>query len=307
VSLAEAADRFGTPLYVLDEHEVRERCRTYRAAFPDADVVYAAKAFLCRAVAHWVQEEGLGLDVCSAGELELAVTTGFPPRHRPRTRTPRITRRHEQPRHRHVAAGLLAEPERDASGYRRYDAQAVVDLIGIKTLADAGVPLARINGLLNAQPEEFAEAIAEIDQALTTKIRDLTHHRRRIAELTAGERLILPAEVIDILDRPRALGTSERMVRIERDVWIMVAALSPQSLPEWIAAKNAAFADPEFQRLYLACDKALDWDPDDPRLTDLAAAMAAWDARQPAPAKVQPGTLTLMYSHVAGSSRRGSG
>ncbi|MEV6540296.1 diaminopimelate decarboxylase [Streptomyces sp. NPDC051665] len=79
VSLAEAADRFGTPVYVLDEQEIRDRCRTYRTAFPDADVVYAAKAFLCRAMAHWVQEEGLGLDVCSAGELALAVTTGFPP------------------------------------------------------------------------------------------------------------------------------------------------------------------------------------------------------------------------------------
>ncbi|MET7980259.1 diaminopimelate decarboxylase, partial [Streptomyces mirabilis] len=79
VSLTEAADRFGTPLYILDEREVRERCRTYRTAFPDADIVYAAKAFLCRAMAHWVQEEGLGLDVCSAGELALAVTTGFPP------------------------------------------------------------------------------------------------------------------------------------------------------------------------------------------------------------------------------------
>ncbi|WP_328827783.1 diaminopimelate decarboxylase [Streptomyces sp. NBC_00252] len=79
VSLAEAADRFGTPVYVLDEQEIRERCRTYRTAFPEADVVYAAKAFLCRAMAHWVQEEGLGLDVCSAGELALAVTTGFPP------------------------------------------------------------------------------------------------------------------------------------------------------------------------------------------------------------------------------------
>ncbi|WP_037916071.1 diaminopimelate decarboxylase [Actinacidiphila yeochonensis] len=78
VSLAEAADRFGTPLYVLDEAEVRARCRGYLAAFPDADVVYAAKAFLCRAVARWVREEGLGLDVCSAGELELAVTSGFP-------------------------------------------------------------------------------------------------------------------------------------------------------------------------------------------------------------------------------------
>jgi len=79
VSLAELADRFGTPVYVLDETEVRDRCRTYRDAFPDAEVLYAAKAFLCRAVAHWMDEEGLGLDVCSAGELELAVTTGFPP------------------------------------------------------------------------------------------------------------------------------------------------------------------------------------------------------------------------------------
>ncbi|ELS51686.1 diaminopimelate decarboxylase [Streptomyces viridochromogenes] len=79
VPLAEVADRFGTPVYVLDEHEVRERCRAYRQLFPDAEVLYAAKAFLCRAMVHWVAEEGLGLDVCSAGELELAVTTGFPP------------------------------------------------------------------------------------------------------------------------------------------------------------------------------------------------------------------------------------
>ncbi|MGW4910857.1 diaminopimelate decarboxylase [Streptomyces sp. NPDC004270] len=79
VPLAEVADRFGTPVYVLDEDEVRERCRTYRDAFPDAEVLYAAKAFLCRAMVHWTEEEGLGLDVCSAGELELAVTTGFPP------------------------------------------------------------------------------------------------------------------------------------------------------------------------------------------------------------------------------------
>lgn len=67
VSLAEAADRFGTPVYVLDEHEVRERCRAYRTAFPDADIVYAAKAFLCRAMAHWVQEEGLGLTSAPPG------------------------------------------------------------------------------------------------------------------------------------------------------------------------------------------------------------------------------------------------
>lgn len=79
VPLTEVADRFGTPAYVLDEAEVRDRCRAYLRAFPGADVCYAAKAFLCRAMVHWVREEGLGLDVCSAGELELAVTSGFPP------------------------------------------------------------------------------------------------------------------------------------------------------------------------------------------------------------------------------------
>ncbi|MGW2475158.1 diaminopimelate decarboxylase [Streptomyces sp. NPDC001665] len=79
VPLADIADRFDTPAYVLDEDEVRTRCRTYRAAFPDADVLYAAKAFLSRGMVRWIGEEGLGLDVCSAGELELAHAAGFPP------------------------------------------------------------------------------------------------------------------------------------------------------------------------------------------------------------------------------------
>ncbi|MEU8887699.1 diaminopimelate decarboxylase [Streptomyces sp. NPDC048442] len=77
VSLSALADRFGTPVYVLDEQEVRDRARAWRRALPDAEVAYAAKAFLCRAVVDWIREEGLGLDVCSAGELELAVTHGF--------------------------------------------------------------------------------------------------------------------------------------------------------------------------------------------------------------------------------------
>ncbi|WEH26145.1 diaminopimelate decarboxylase [Streptomyces sp. AM 3-1-1] len=78
VPLTSAAERYGTPLYVLDEDQARARARAYRAAFPDAGVHYAAKAFLCRALVRWLDEEGIGLDVCSAGELELAVATGFP-------------------------------------------------------------------------------------------------------------------------------------------------------------------------------------------------------------------------------------
>ncbi|MFI2611782.1 diaminopimelate decarboxylase [Kitasatospora sp. NPDC018619] len=78
VGLAEAAERFGTPLYVLDEAEVRRRARAYRRALPHAEVLYAAKAFLCSAMADWAEQEGLGLDVCSSGELWLAVSAGFP-------------------------------------------------------------------------------------------------------------------------------------------------------------------------------------------------------------------------------------
>ncbi|MFC5719144.1 diaminopimelate decarboxylase [Streptomyces gamaensis] len=78
VPLTELADRFGTPCYVVDEDEVRARARAWRAALPDAEVAYAGKAFLCRAMVHWIEEEGLSLDVCSAGELELAAHCGFP-------------------------------------------------------------------------------------------------------------------------------------------------------------------------------------------------------------------------------------
>ncbi|HEX6937160.1 MAG TPA: diaminopimelate decarboxylase [Actinomycetes bacterium] len=68
----------GTPAFFLDEADLRRRCRDYREAFGEATVFYAAKAFLCTAVARWVAEEGLGLDVCTGGELAVAVRAGFP-------------------------------------------------------------------------------------------------------------------------------------------------------------------------------------------------------------------------------------
>jgi diaminopimelate decarboxylase len=72
------ATEHGTPAFFLDESDLRQRCRAYRAAFGSAQVYYAAKAFLCTAVARWVEEEGLGLDVCTGGELAVAVRAGFP-------------------------------------------------------------------------------------------------------------------------------------------------------------------------------------------------------------------------------------
>jgi DNA-binding transcriptional MerR regulator len=206
--------------------------------------------------------------------------------------------------------GLLAEPERDASGYRRYDAQAVIDLIRIKTLAEAGVPLARVEELLGAEPEPFAQAVAQIDEDLAARIRELKRHRRRIAELTGGERLFLPDEVVDFLDELRALGVSERSVRIERDGWIMLAARHSEAVLQFIEDKRALLADPEFQRLYLAYDQAYDWKPDDPRLHDLAAAMAAYLERaeqggeQLVPDETADGTqlVTVLVSRLGDSS-----
>jgi DNA-binding transcriptional MerR regulator len=175
--------------------------------------------------------------------------------------------------------GLLPEPGRDASGYRRYDAAAVVDLIRIKTLAEAGVPLARIGELLRATPAEFSNAVASIDKSLRDKVTELEAHRRRLAELTQGERLFLPDEIVELLDDLRAMGVSERTVTVERDGWILSIAISPGPARKWAEQKRAALADPEFRALYVECDLAFDWPPDDPRLGQLATRMAVWSAK----------------------------
>ena len=73
VPLTDVADEFGTPTYVIDEADFRTRARSYRAALGDTEVLYAGKSLLTIAVARWAHEEGLGIDVCSAGELAIAM------------------------------------------------------------------------------------------------------------------------------------------------------------------------------------------------------------------------------------------
>jgi diaminopimelate decarboxylase len=72
------AAKFGTPALFLDEADFRARCHAFRDAFAGGDVYYASKAFLTTTVARWIAEEGLGLDVATGGELELALRAGFP-------------------------------------------------------------------------------------------------------------------------------------------------------------------------------------------------------------------------------------
>ena len=78
----ELAERFGTPLYVISEEMIRDRCRTVRETFlnrwENVFAVYAGKAFLPLAMCRIVQSEGLGLDLVSGGELHTALAAGFP-------------------------------------------------------------------------------------------------------------------------------------------------------------------------------------------------------------------------------------
>ena len=177
--------------------------------------------------------------------------------------------------------GLLKEPPRDSSGYRRYSAQHAIELVKIKTLADAGVPLARAKELLAANPEQFAAAIAEIDRKLQERLEALIRTRERIAQLNSGDRLFVSAEVADFLDYLRQIGVSQRTIQLERDLWILVQSISPREAAILIGDKRDAINDPKFRSIYLAYDAAFDWSPDDPRLPALAKRAKRWIANRP--------------------------
>jgi diaminopimelate decarboxylase len=86
VSVIELAREFGTPAYVIDEDDFRSRARDFQQTYAEvfdtlsggADVFYAGKAFLCTEVARWIHDEGLHLDVCTGGELAVAIRAGVP-------------------------------------------------------------------------------------------------------------------------------------------------------------------------------------------------------------------------------------
>ena len=77
----ELAKQFGTPLYIMDEAHIRDICRQYHSSFvkglENAEVIYASKAFSTLAMCRIIDEEGLGLDVVSGGELYTALQANF--------------------------------------------------------------------------------------------------------------------------------------------------------------------------------------------------------------------------------------
>jgi len=185
--------------------------------------------------------------------------------------------------------GLLPEPERTSSGYRNYDAQAVVRLIRVHVLTRAGVPLSQVEGLLDAEPERFATEVQQIDRRLRAQIKELEQTRQRLARLAAGEHLALPDSVVDYLDRLRVLGVDERYVEIERDAWIMVAAQVPDRIESIIAQKHQDLDDPDVVRLYALLSGVLDWSKDDLRLIEIADILDRLNIRAAEDGELDPG------------------
>ena len=169
--------------------------------------------------------------------------------------------------------GLLPEPPRDASGYRSYGAQAVVDLARIRILADAGVPLRKINEFTHASPAVLRAEVAEIDRNLRAQIRRLQATRKALASLATDEPF-LPPELLtvhaEIQRRAAEAGVSPRTLDMEREGWILASTLYPELMEQWVETQMRLMSDPAYMELYLLTDQAYDWAADDPRIEDLA-------------------------------------
>ncbi|MGW5745741.1 MerR family transcriptional regulator [Amycolatopsis sp. NPDC003861] len=171
------------------------------------------------------------------------------------------------------AKGLLPEPDRDRSGYRRYHAADAVELIKIRTLAEAGVPLARIRELRAG--DGLASALRQIDDDLAARIEALRATRSRLRRLASGRLSPLPDEVVAYLGRLPDLGFSERWVTLQGDLWLLVFATHPETARANFRDQSSMLDDPALLAVVLEYDRVHDVDPHDPRVDALASRLVA--------------------------------
>ncbi len=166
--------------------------------------------------------------------------------------------------------GLLAEPDRDSSGYRRYTARDAIALIKIRTLAEAGVPLARIRYLLTATDEEFRRAMNHLDADLTSRIRALRNTQERLRDLATGRDKLLPDAVAKHVEQLRDIGLSQRWIDFVSDLWILTFATHPDTAIGLLRDQAQALNDPDLCQIFVDYDRAYDLDPNDRAIDDLA-------------------------------------
>ncbi|AQZ66093.1 Transcriptional regulator, MerR family [[Actinomadura] parvosata subsp. kistnae] len=170
--------------------------------------------------------------------------------------------------------GLVKEPERDSSGYRRYRSADLLRLAQARTLAGAGVPLAEIGDLLDADPEQFAATLNDVHRRLTEQIEDLIARRDTLDRLAHGDRALLPDRACAVLDRLTALGFSPDYVATQREAMVLARALIPAIFDSFLTQLEHSLDDSELIELIKRGIEARSWDPDDPRIEELASALA---------------------------------
>jgi DNA-binding transcriptional MerR regulator len=170
--------------------------------------------------------------------------------------------------------GLVAEPARDSSGYRRYGSAELLRLVQVRTLAAAGVPLAETGPLLDADAPRFTAALAEVEQQLTARIEELEERRATLHRLADGNRALLPDHAVALLERFPALGFTEDQVAAAREGWVLAKALVPEGFDEYLVHVEQALLDSRFLDLSKRAAESAAWEPDDPRIDALATALA---------------------------------
>ncbi len=171
--------------------------------------------------------------------------------------------------------GLVAEPARDPSGYRRYAYPDLIRLVQVKTLAAAGVPLADIQDLLNTTPERFAAVVADVQRRLTQRIEELTERRDTLGQLVHGNQVLRSDRARAVLDRMNALGFSADYVVTQWEGLVLFRTLLSEGFDDFPTHLERRLDNPEDVELTRRAWEAASWRPDDPRLPELAAALAA--------------------------------
>jgi DNA-binding transcriptional MerR regulator len=170
--------------------------------------------------------------------------------------------------------GLLDEPRRDTSGYRRYTSTDLLRLVQVRTLAGAGVPLAEIGALLDADPARFAAAVADVERRLDDRIAGLVARRDTLRRLADGDRALLPDRACAVLERFAERGFGPEVVASQREALVLVRALAPALFDGFVAQLERRLDDPAYLQLWKRSWDAMSWAVDDPRLDGLAAELA---------------------------------
>lgn len=170
--------------------------------------------------------------------------------------------------------GLIDEPNRDSSGYRRYGSSDLLRLVQVRTLAGAGVPLAGIGAILDADPGQFAATLVEVEEQLTAKIDELIARREMLRKLATGDRVLLPERACALLDRLPGLGFDAEFMAMAREGLVLVRALVPEGFDDYLSQIERTMEDPHYVSLIRDWSDAGEWPVDDPRVDELANAWA---------------------------------